>query len=55
MCVFCCAVKETTLFVGFPPSWRTHGAWVKIEPPGIGPQVLVHVSIYQGSILGTYF
>ena len=28
--------------------------WVKIEPPGIGPQVLVHVSFYQGSILGTY-
>ena len=26
--------------------------WVKIKPPGIGPQVLVHASIYQGSILG---
>ena len=25
--------------------------WVKIKPPGIGPQVLVHVSIYQGSIV----
>ena len=24
--------------------------WVKIEPPGIGPQVVVHVSICQGSI-----
>ena len=23
--------------------------WVKIKPPGIGPQDLVHVSIYQGS------
>ena len=22
--------------------------WVKLTPPGIGPQVLVHVSIYQG-------
>ena len=22
--------------------------WVKIKPPGIGPQVLVHVSTYQG-------
>ena len=22
--------------------------WVKVKPPGIGPQVLVHVSIYQG-------
>ena len=21
--------------------------WVKIKPPGIGPQVLVHVSIYR--------
>ena len=29
--------------------------WVKIKAPGIGPQVLVHVSIYQSSILGTYF
>ena len=29
--------------------------WVKIKPPGIGPQVLVRVSIYQGFILGTYF
>ena len=29
--------------------------WVKIKPPGIGPQVLVIVSIYQGAILGTYF
>ena len=23
-------------------------AWVRIKPPGIGPQVLVHVSTYQG-------
>ena len=22
--------------------------WVKVEPPGTGPQILVHVSIYQG-------
>ena len=29
--------------------------WVKIKPPKIGPQVLVHVSTYQDSILGTYF
>ena len=31
--------------------------WVKIKPPGYGPQVevVVEVSIYQGSILGTYF
>ena len=27
--------------------------WV-IKPPGIGPQVLVHASIFQSSILGTY-
>ena len=26
--------------------------WVNIKPPGIRPQALVHVSIYQGSILG---
>ena len=26
--------------------------WVKIKPPGYGPQVLVHVSTYQGCILG---
>ena len=29
--------------------------WVKIKPPGYGPQVLVHVSTYQGSSWGTYF
>ena len=29
--------------------------WVKIKPPGIGPQVLVLVSIYQGSIVDTYY
>ena len=29
--------------------------WVKNKPPGIGPQILVHVSIYEGSILGTDF
>ena len=23
--------------------------WAKIKPPGSGPQVLVHVSIYQGN------
>ena len=28
--------------------------WVKINPPGIAPQVLVHASIYQDSIFGTY-
>ena len=28
--------------------------WVKIKPPGIGPQVLVHVSIFEGSIWGTH-
>ena len=27
--------------------------WVKIKPPGYGPQVLVHASISQDSILGT--
>ena len=26
--------------------------WVKIKPPGIGPQVLVHVCIYQGVFFG---
>ena len=34
---------------------RLMWAWVKIKPPGIGPQVFFVVSIYQGSILGTYF
>ena len=29
--------------------------WVKIKPPGIGPQVLVQGSMYHGSILGTDF
>ena len=30
--------------------------WIKIKPPGDrGPQILVHVSSDQGSILGTYF
>ena len=29
--------------------------WVKMKPPGIGPQVLVLGSIYQGFVLGTYF
>ena len=29
---------------GLIPIW----VWVKIRPPGIGPQVLVHVSTYQG-------
>ena len=33
---------------------KKKGVWVQIAPPGIGPQVLVHVSTYQGSILGTY-
>ena len=32
-------------FGGDQPIW----AWVKIEPPGYGPQVLVHASIYQGN------
>ena len=27
----------------------------QMKPPGIGPQVLVLVSIYHGAILGTYF
>ena len=26
--------------------------WVKIKPPGIGPQVLVFGSIYQGKPFG---
>ena len=30
-------------------------AWVKKLPPGIGPQDLVHVSTFPGSILGTFF
>ena len=34
---------------------KTIWLWVKIKPSGNGPQVFVHVSIYQGSILGTYF
>ena len=29
--------------------------WVKIKPPGCGPQVLVLGSIYQGSILAAHF
>ena len=29
--------------------------WVKIKPPGYGPQVLVHVSIYQGNLFFWYF
>ena len=26
--------------------------WVNIKPPGIGPQVLVHISTYQGKPFG---
>ena len=29
--------------------------WVKIKPPGVGPQVLVHVSTYQGSFWAPIF
>ena len=39
---------------GQAPSLIAIWVWVKVEPPGIGPQVLVHVSTYEGS-LGTYF
>ena len=28
--------------------------WVIMKPPGYGPQLVVQVSICQGSILGTY-
>ena len=38
-----CPLKKQT------PIW----VWVKFEPPE-NPQILVHVSIYQDSILGTY-
>ena len=41
----------TRLSRGGPASFTW--VWVKIKPPGIGPQVLVLGSIYQGSILGT--
>ena len=48
----------TTLLLGTreirtptPAIW----VWVKIRPPGIGPRVLVIVSIYQGAISGTFF
>ena len=34
------------------PTYRTSRVWVKIKPAGIGPQVLVIVSIYQGANLG---
>ena len=30
-------------------STNSHGKWFKIKPPGYGPQILVHVSIYQGN------
>ena len=33
----------------------TCGTWVKIKPAGIGPQVLVLGSIYQGSTSSTDF
>ena len=36
-------------------NWLFTSAWVKIKPSGIGPLVLVFVSIYQGSILGPIF
>ena len=36
--------------------WGQNGYGSELnKPPGIGPQVLVLGSIYQGSILGTYF
>ena len=44
--------------VGFSDqNYVPHLIWVraKIKPPGIGPQVLLLGSIYQGSILGAYF
>ena len=36
------------------PCHLPFGLWVNIEPPGYGTQALVHVSIYQGSVLGIY-
>ena len=37
-------------------AWNaTSGPWVKMKRPGIGPQVLVIGSMYQGSVLGTRF
>ena len=30
----------------------TKWVWIKIKPPGYGPQILVHVSICQGSLWG---
>ena len=33
---------------GFSGMW----VWVKIKPPGIGPHILVLVSIYQGKPFG---
>ena len=35
------------------PPEKVMWVWAKIEPPGIKPQVFVHVSICQGSILST--
>ena len=35
-----------------PHTWRNSSSmwvWVKIKPPGIGPQVLVHVATFQGN------
>ena len=40
-------------FFFFSPEFKW--VWVKMKPPGFGPQVLVHVSICKGSILGTCF
>ena len=42
----------TTHFRTYSGDWDVH--WEVKSKPGIGPQVLVHVSTYHGSIFGTY-
>ena len=37
---------------GFGPGLMRYGCGSKFEPPGYGPQVLVHVSFYQGKPFG---
>ena len=62
-----CSSAIPELRVCKPSSWGTEGdacgdlvdalltlVWVKIKPQAYGPQVLVYVTTYQGSILGAY-
>ena len=45
------AKREVKLLAKVPSTW----VWVKIKPPGNGPQILVIVSGYQGRPLGKLF